>query len=457
MAYKENQKDNMGGLPLETEKEKEELYLYSLRKMAEVNVESNRIPITQMYNLRAFLYKVGELVREYPEKKFAMIVLDIANFKTVNEFCGRAAGDSLLIAIAKGLRQYEKEDTVLSHFRADVFGLFLSFTEEQELVDITISMSKIIAQVSLACKVLPAFGIYVATDPTMPPSLMIDYATLALNTIKGKFYANYAFFDSQMRLKMLMEKQIENDIVTALETGQFTVYIQPKVNMKSGEIVGGEALIRWQHPERGIIPPMDFIPCLERNGFIINVDLYVWNEVFQLQGRRLREGKKTVPISVNISRLHAYQKGFRDSLCQLSKQYEVPPKYVLLELTESGFLEGSEVMFERMQEIRLDKFSISMDDFGTGYSTMTMLRNQPVDQIKLDRGFIEDMQNSRSRIIARHTINMLKELGVHLLAEGVETKEQQDFLLECGCTEAQGFFYYKPMPSEEFETLLDKK
>lgn len=455
MAYDEKKEDIVDKLSMYTDETKKELYLYSLRKMAEHNMESNRNLITNLYNFRTFLYKTSEIMLENPQKKFAMIVLDIANFKTVNEFCGRDAGDKLLVAIADGLRKYEHEYAVASQFRADNFGLLLPFEEEQELIDITVELSKDIEEVKLSCKVLPAFGICIALDSSMPSTLMKDYATMAMKTIKGKFYANYAFFDEKMRRDMLLEKQIENDIVEALETDQFRIYIQPKVNMVTGKITGGEALIRWIHPVRGVIAPGDFIPVLEKNGFIINVDMHVWKEVFGILGKRLSEKKQVVPISLNISRLHAYQEGFKESLGNLSEEYGVPPAYVILELTESGFLENSDAMFKEMMQLKKAGFPISMDDFGTGYSTIVILKNQPVDEIKIDKAFIDDIENENSRVILSHTIAMLKELKVNITAEGVETKEQQDFLISCGCDEAQGYFYYKPMPIEEFEDLLD--
>lgn len=431
-----------------------ELYLYSLRKMAEHNVESNRTFMTGLYNLRAFQYKGAEVMRENPDLKYAMILMDLANFKTVNEFCGRSAGDELLKWIASAFRSYERELVVVSHFRADIFAMLTPFEKEEELVAIVKQISKKIADFKIACKVLPAFGICIATDPFMPVSYMRDYASLAMNTIKGKFYCNYAFFDDNMRKQMLLEKQIENDIVEALETGQFRVYIQPKVNMETGEIIGGEALVRWYHPEKGVIGPNEFIPVLEKNGFIINVDVYVWTEVFRYIGERLEKGEKVVPISINISRLHVYDDSFKECLVRLKDEYHVPPCYVPLELTESGFVKTADLMYQNIKDLKKHGFLLSMDDFGTGYSSMAMLRTQPVDEIKIDKGFIDDMNNPKSRIVVSNTINMLRELNVEVIVEGVEDKEQQDFLVECGCKRAQGFYYYKPMPMEDFFRLL---
>lgn len=438
-----------------TEKGKDELYLYSLKKMAEENIENNKTSLTNLYNLRAFYYKAAEIMLENPDKKYAVIILDIANFKSVNEFCGRNTGDELLRVIADAFRKYEKEDTSLSHFRADIFAMLTPFSNNEELIDITNQIAQEINEFKISCKVLPSFGICISKSPTMPISIMCDYATMALKTIKGKFYANHAFFDEKMRSDMLKEKQVENDIVEALETGQIRLFIQPKVNINTGEVIGGEALVRWEHPTRGIICPGDFLPILEKNGLIINIDVYVWNEVFKLISRRMAEGKKVVPISVNISRLHAYHDEFNDYLLELCEKYDVPAKYVPLELTESAFLAETEVMYERMKQLKENGFIISMDDFGTGYSTMTMLKNQPVDEIKIDRGFIEDLDNNRSKIIIAHTIEMIKNLGIKIIVEGVEELIQQEFLQECGCSEAQGFYYYKPMNSDDFEKLLE--
>lgn len=438
----------------DTETKNREMYLYSLRKMAEHNVESNRTFMTNLYNLRAFQYKGAEVMRGNPDLRFALILMDLANFKTVNEFCGRSAGDELLKCIADAFRAYESELVTVSHFRADIFAMLTPFEKEEELVEIVKNISRKIADFKIACKVLPAFGICIATDPTMSVSYMRDYASLALNTIKGKFYSNYAFFDENMRRQMLLEKQIENDIVEALETGQFRVYIQPKVNMETEEIIGGEALVRWCHPEKGIIAPGEFIPVLEKNGFIINVDIYVWTEVFKYIGKRLEEGKPVVPISINISRLHVYDSTFKDCLIRLKDEYHVPPCYVPLELTESGFLKTESLMYAHMQELKEHGFLLSMDDFGTGYSTMAMLQTQPVDEIKIDKGFIGDMTNPKSRIVVSNTIHMLKQLNLDVIAEGVEDQEQLDFLVGCGCKRAQGFYFYKPMPIDDFFMLL---
>lgn len=433
-----------------------ELYFYSLNKLAKNNAEENRQMMTELYNLRAFNYMAQEEMLTNPDLKFALIILDFANFKSINEFCGRSVGDDLLKCVADALREQMREHVVLAHVRADIFGMLTPYEKKSDLVEIVKKLDARISEFQIAYKVLPAFGICMAEDAMMSVSLMKDYATMALNTIKGKFYAKYVFFDDKMRSQMMLHKMIENDIVDALKSDQLCVYVQPKVDMRNGRIIGGEALVRWMHPERGLVAPGQFIPVLEQNGLVIDVDNYIWRQVFQMIGKRLHEGRKVYPVSINISRSHVFDRRFCKTIGDLAGEYHVPAEYICLELTESGFSEN-EMMYDNMSWLKEQGFSLSMDDFGTGYSTMTMLRNQPVDEIKIDRGFIIDIDNEKSRTILRHTIAMLRDLNLDIIVEGVEEKEQQDFLLECGCNRAQGFLYYKPVPMEEFEKMLDEE
>lgn len=445
--------------PQKTDEGKWELYLYSLRKMAEENVEKNRTSLTNLHNLRAFFYLCGELFRENTEKKFGVIVMDIAQFKSVNEFCGRSEGDRLLLFIAKCFQEYEdsRPFTYACHIRADIFALCTAYEEKEEMAAIAEDIKDRVQAFPFAYKVLPSFGICVTAESNPAISYLKDCATMALNSIKGKFFTTYAFFDDEMRQAMLREKQVENDIVSGLEHEELRLYIQPKVNMRTGRIVGGEALVRWMHPQKGLIAPGEFVPVLEKNGFIINVDEYIWKKVFAYLGRLKEEKRELVPISVNVSRVHAYDNNLCNTLIRLKKEYDIPASYVPLELTESAFLTDEKGMYQRMGVLRNEGFFISMDDFGTGYSTMIMLKNQPMDEIKIDRELIRDIDNPKSRIIVHHTVDMLRDLDANTIIEGVETELQKDFLLDCGCENAQGFLFYRPMPVEEFDELLRKQ
>lgn len=457
MENRDQQMDVIDRSKQNTEEGKQELYLYSLRKMAEDNVEKNKSPLTRLQNLRSFFFSGGEIIRQHPTEKYALIAMDIAQFKAVNEFCGRDAGDALLSTIARVFREIDAERplTISSHARADVFALLTTYEEEQELVDIVHRIKKVIDDFPIDCKVLPAFGIATSQGEMPAISYLKDCATMALNTIKGKFYASYAFFDEKMRKQQMLEKQIENNIVTALRNREFALYIQPKVDMATGRIVGGEALVRWVDPDHGVISPGEFLPVLEKNGFVIDLDIHMWEQVFKMQSALLAQGRQPVPVSVNVSRVHAFDRNFCDTLCRLSEQYQVDPAYVPLELTESAFLGDEQGMYRQLEILQSKGFIASMDDFGTGYSSMNMLKNQAMDEVKVDQTFIRDLEtNEKSRIVIRHTIRMLQELETDIIVEGVETEEQKKFLLECGCKEAQGYLFYRPMPWQDFVALL---
>ena len=456
MAYQRAREEVVEASPQTTYAGKEELYLYSLRKMAESNVDENRNGLTNLHNMKSFFYLCGEMIKSQPDKKYSVVIMDIVQFKAVNEFCGRSEGDRLLKFIADCFQEYEdhRRDTYACHARADIFCLCTSYGKTEELEEIVKEIRKKIDEFPFTYKVQPSFGIGVSQEREPAVSYLKDCATMAMKSIKGKVYQTYAIFDEKMRRQLMRERQVENDIVGALENGELLLYVQPKVNMSTGRIIGGEALVRWLHPEKGLVPPGEFIPVLEKNGFIINVDEYIWEKVFAYLGKLKEEGRELVPVSINVSRLHAYDTRLAENLIRLREKYDIPAQFVPLELTESAFLEDEKGMYQRMENLRSQGFLVSMDDFGTGYSTMNMLKNQTLDEIKIDREFIRDLEKDKSQIIIRNTIAMLQQLGAHIVIEGVETEEQKKFLLGCNCTDVQGFLFYRPMPVEEFDRLL---
>ena len=456
MAYQRAKEEIVEASPQTTDAGKEELYLYSLRKMAEDNVENNRTELTHLHNMKSFFYLCGEMIKAESDQKYSVVIMDIVQFKAVNEFCGRAEGDRLLKFIAECFQWYEdhRKDTYACHVRADIFCLCTQYEDVRELENIVSEIKTKIDEFPFTYKVQPSFGIGISPEREPAVSYLKDCATMAMNSVKGKVYQTYAIFGEKMRRQLMRERQVENDIVGALENGELVLYIQPKVNMSTGRIIGGEALVRWLHPEKGLVPPGEFIPVLEKNGFIINVDEYIWEKVFAYLGKLKEEGRELVPISINVSRLHAYDTQLAENLIRLREKYDIPAEYVPLELTESAFLEDEKGMYQRMENLRSQGFLVSMDDFGTGYSTIPMLKDQPVDEIKLDRSFITDLDNPKTRSVLSHTLDMLHDLNFQIIAEGVEDVSQQDFLLSCGCTSAQGFLYYRPLPAAEFEALL---
>ncbi|MBN2222205.1 MAG: EAL domain-containing protein [Vallitaleaceae bacterium] len=448
-----NKQKEFAPSPMASAQGRDEMYLYSLKKMADRNSEKERITLTGLYGTAPFFYKGNECMRNHPDFLYALIRMDIYRFKTVNEFCGRTTGDELLRFIADCFRVYENETTVIGHLRADTFQLLTPYRTDEDLVRIVTEINQQIENFQMQCKILPAFGIC-KQEMGMDVSLLSDYANLALQTVKGKIFSSYAFYDERMRQTLLYEKKVENEILPALKEGQLEVYIQPKVDMRTQKIVGGEALLRWKHPIDGLISPGDFIPILEKSGYIIEVDYYVWERVVQYLRKQMDEQLPVVPISLNVSRLHTYQVDFEEHLFRLLSQYRINPDMIILELTESSFIENADLLFAKVHKLQEKGFIISMDDFGSGYSSLNMLKDEPIDEIKMDRIFLSDITTNKSRIIIKRIIDLLKELDMQVVAEGVETREQLEFLLECGCYLCQGYFLYRPMPAADFFRLI---
>lgn len=304
MAYQRAKEEIVETSPQTTDAGKEELYLYSLRKMAEDNVENNRTELTHLHNMKSFFYLCGEMIKAEPDQKYSVVIMDIVQFKAVNEFCGRDEGDRLLKFIAECFQWYEdhRKDTYACHVRADIFCLCTQYEDVRELENIVSEIKTKIDEFPFTYKVQPSFGIGISPEREPAVSYLKDCATMAMNSVKGKVYQTYAIFGEKMRRQLMRERQVENDIVGALENGELVLYIQPKVNMSTGRIIGGEALVRWLHPEKGLVSPGEFIPVLEKNGFIINVDEYIWEKVFAYLGKLKEEGRELVPISINVSR-----------------------------------------------------------------------------------------------------------------------------------------------------------
>lgn len=453
--FMEHTRDNQQKKITASKVEREELYLYSLKKMAANNINSNESPLTGLYGIKAFFYQSNELMKKNPDKRFAVIRMDIYHFKTVNEFCGRQEGDKLLKYISGLFQRYIGEYAVAGHLRADIFTLCTEFEDEQQLIDISKDIKKEIDSYEISCKIIPAFGICTNAG-NLDISLMCDYADLALQRIKGKVFRVYEFYDTDMRERMLFEKKIENDVLPALKNNQIKPYVQPKVDMRTGRIIGGEALVRWVLSDGGMVYPDEFIPVIEKNGYVLDVDNYMWDRVCYYIKKLEQEGVEPVPISINVSRMHVYQDRFISRIKELTDKYNIKPELIPLEITESAFTNEENSLYRKVKTLQSYGYKFSMDDFGSGYSSLGMLKDEHVDEVKIDKTFVDDIATDKGKVLLSNVIRMISDLGIDMIAEGVETKEQADFLVAHGCMYAQGYYYYKPMPIEEFVLLLEK-
>ena len=255
-----------------------------------------------------------------------------------------------------------------------------------------------------------------------------------------------------MKEEQVWERRIEDDMEKALENHEFQVYLQPKYSTKAEVLSAAEARVRWTHPVLGFISPGKFTPIFERNGFILQLDDYMLTEVAKLQAAWLEQGKQLVPISVNVSRAHFAEENLAEHICSIVDKFKVPHEYIELELTESAFFDDKTVLLTTVRKLKEFGFKVSMDDFGAGYSSLNSLKELPLDIIKLDAEFFRSVDDiERSNLIVGQTISLAKKLGMEIVAEGIETRDQVDFLAKQDCDLIQGFYFSKPLPVTEFE------
>ena len=300
-------------------------------------------------------------------------------------------------------------------------------------------------------------GVYTIHDREMPVSVMCDHANLALQKAKGNYLVSCGEYDEGMGEALRQEQFIMNAMEEALAKQQFKVWLQPKFELEEQQIVGAEALVRWEHPKRGVISPARFIPVFERNGFIFQLDSYIWEETCKLLAKWKAAGLKPLPVSVNISRVDVYNTQLCDVLLGLIHAYGIEPELLELEITESAYTDNANQIIELTDRLRKLGFTILMDDFGSGYSSLNTLHEMPVDVVKLDLRFLTGTHVQKSRLILQAIAGMLQQLQLPVIAEGVETVEQADFLEAIGCHIIQGYYYAKPMPAAQFAGLLARQ
>ena len=412
-------------------------------------------PVTEGENWNKLKVDVKKRLRRRRNRNYALVTFDIDHFKLVNDIYGHNKGNEILYKVYKIVKKQLQKKEWLVRYSGDVFSA-LVYAEDETALREKICKWQTALFAGLDIEQLHfSFGIYKITDYTLSIDRMSIYASLARETVKQERENKIAFFDEEMRSKLLKEQMIENQMEDALANKEFKVYLQPKYPPDGGHMGGAEALVRWISPTNGFVSPGEFIPIFEKNSFIIQLDEYMLEEVCKLQRGWLDEGKMLVPISVNISRIHLLDEGLIPMILQKVDHYRLPHDCIELELTESAFFDDKQKLIHTVEKLKENGFAVSMDDFGSGYSSLNTLKDLPFDVVKLDGEFFRKMADqTRSRIIIEDTIALAKHLNLQIVAEGIEEKEQVDFLQSMGCDLIQGFYFAKPMPVEEFSALL---
>lgn len=411
--------------------------------------EEIQIMLKNMSGRQRFRRQVRALLNE-TERKVAFVQFDICRFKIINDLYGERFGDEVLYWIREKLKELCNERQYFVNLRSDVFQVVTEYDELPELYRMMEAMGREL-EVYKAVKLQYSIGVYLVEDAGMELRQMEDRAAMARKAAKNSLLSEVVFYQEQFKTSLYNRKFVEDNIDIAIREGQLQMYLQPKYSISQNRIIGAEALVRWSHPQRGMIYPMEFLPVIEEDGFITKVDFYMWKKAGEFLGRCQKAGIRDCPLSVNLSRRHLQDREFMQVLEHIVEESGICKHLLELEITETM----EEHVSQAAREMKEQGFKLLMDDFGSGYSSLNILLETPFDVLKLDRKFMENMMVSdKGRLILEHIITMAEQLKLGLIAEGVETREQVEMLKQMGCDQVQGYYYAKPMPEEDFYRLL---
>lgn len=410
--------------------------------------------LTGMYNKDYLMERVGEVIAASEDgTQFSVVFLNIRNFKLINETFGNDFGDEVLKHVAKHLRKMLPVDAPCGRLSGDRFG-FIVKTGSFDMNRIEEMLAGFhVNQGNVEYQVLLHMGVYRITDPSIEVSVMFDRARIAAASLENDYSTHFAWYNDDMRKKMLWEQELSNELADALESGQVVPYLQPMVDTEQ-RIVGAEALVRWNHPYHGFLSPAIFVPVFERNGMISEIDRYMWRKSCELLAEW---NDNDMFISVNISPKDFYFLDVAGELRAMVREYGIDPSRLRLEITESLMITDVENKVKILQGLQEDGFIIEMDDFGSGYSSLNTLKDMPIDVIKIDMAFLRNASgDEKSSKILKNIIRMSTDLEILPLSEGVETEKQYVSLRNMGCKLFQGYHFARPMPVEQFRETYVK-
>lgn len=409
--------------------------------------------LTGIMNRNAFTSKAEELLHDNKNLPYYVACIDVLNFRIINETYGHERSDVIIKAFADACKEAFGKNETYGRLTADVFvALVINDGEEAERISFIEGKIREAAKtVYINHPIKVKRGYYDVTNYSEPVSRMIDKANIARKYISADAKDLSCKYTDQIMEGARKTEFIESKMEDALRTGEFKPYLQAKYDMEKHHVCGAEALVRWQRSDGTIVPPGDFIPLFEKNGFVEKVDFYMLEEICKYLRKMIDEGRTVYPVSVNQSRYLLNDPEYVNKVRDILLRYEIPIGLIELELTETVFFHERERMIDMMNELKYIHVNLSIDDFGSGYSSFNLLKDVPFDVLKIDRAFLSDStQSEKGRWILKEIVEMAHGLGMSVICEGVETTEQSEMLLSIGCTKAQGFLYARPVPLYEF-------
>ncbi len=414
--------------------------------------------LTMLYNRNFFFEYANRIYNYHPEWKMDAIVMDIDQFHMVNDMNGRDFGDNVLRLLGNEIRAFLGEtEGIASRFEADRFDIYCKHYDDypallERFQDKINAMSKG-ASIRLRMGVKP-------WKEGVEPVLLFDRARAACSMVRGNYKSHLMIYNEDMRMREILNQRLLNDLRRAVENHELKVLYQPKYNVQVDppRLSSAEALVRWWHPELGMISPASFIPLFENNGEISVVDNYVWVEAArQIAAWRDKLGM-TIPVSVNLSRVDVFDPALEEIFDRIIEENQLSHNCLKLEVTESAYTENAGQLIEVIERLRKKGFEIEMDDFGSGYSSLNMLSSMPIDVLKMDMAFIRNIEHNATDFrLVELILDIARYLKVSVVAEGVETEEQLAMLKNAGCDLVQGYYFSRPLPPEDFEKLIIKE
>ena len=414
--------------------------------------------LTMLYNRNFFFEYASRIHLYHPKWRMDAVVMDIEQFHTLNELNGREFGDNVLRIIGNEIRAFLAEtEGLASRIEADRFDIFCKAQDDyQALLD---RFQRKVDGVAENVSIRLRMGV-MPWQEDVEPILLFDRARTACSMVRGEYKARLMIYSEDMRLRELLNQRLLNDLRQAVQEKQFVLFYQPKYNIQCDppRLSSAEALIRWKHPELGMVFPGDFIPLFESNGLISIVDNYVWAEAArQIAAWRDKFGM-IMPVSVNLSRADVFDPNLVQNLTALIEKNGLNYKDLKLEVTESAYTDSASQLLSVVSRLREIGFEIEMDDFGSGYSSLNMISAMPLDVLKMDMKFIKNIEhNAKDFRLVELVMDIAKYLKVPVVAEGVETENQMQLLREADCDLVQGYYFSRPLPPEKFEKLIERE
>lgn len=446
------------------------LFMVYLRKLYSLESSNKTLydittkdPLTGAYNFETFKKKAQKLLTQ-TTKKYSLSYVDFADFKYINDVFGYKYGDEILINYAATISNELRTGEVLGRVSADNFVILRYYNEKNDIMvrqqQVDIKITEFMHDMYGGQAVSVQCGICYLEDLAEDLQIegILDRANYARKTVKTGLNRKYAVYDESIRKQLRYEKSIENRMLKSLENEEFLVYFQPKVDLQTGLATQAEALVRWQTDEGLIIPPDKFIPIFEKKYLISSLDQYVFKKVCAFIRRRLDAGLPVNTISVNVSRLQFYNSDFVKTYEDIKNKFRIPDHLLEIEITESIAFDNVTFLEKTVSELKSKGFLISIDDFGTRFSSLSLLKNIPIDVLKIDQSFFrESIHKEKDNIVIKGIIDLVNKLSIRTVAEGIETAEQVAFLKSVNCNMIQGYFFYRPLPEDKFEAILNKE